>query len=154
MSLIMIAVLSTLIAVPLCAQENFTEGAISRIVLIHIKPGRATEFWSDIRQNLKPIYEEYKKQGVITDYHFFTKATTDKPDDWNVGINLVYKDYAALDGLAARTDPITLKFYGTREARSAATNKRPENGTVVSSFLVRQVDPRPMTASPAATPRP
>lgn len=62
-SLTMIAVLFTLIAVPLCAQENFTEGPISRIVLIHIKPGRGTEFWSDIRQNLKPIYEEYKKQG-------------------------------------------------------------------------------------------
>jgi hypothetical protein len=149
-SLITIAILATLVAVPVFAQENFTEGTISRIILIHIKPGKNTDFWSDIRQNLKPIYEEYKKQGVINDYAFFTKATSENADDWNVGINLVYKNYGALDGLAARTDPITLKFYGSREARTAAANKRPENGTVVSSFLIRQVDPRPAGTSPSA----
>ena len=152
-SLITMAILSTLVTVPLFAQENFTEGTISRIVLIHIKPGRNTDFWSDVRQNLKPIYEELKKQGVINDYAFFTKATSENADDWNVGINLVYKNYAALDGLTARIDPITLKFYGSREARTAALNKRLESGTTVSSFLIRQVDPRPAGISPTATPR-
>jgi len=152
-SLIAMVILSTLVTVPLCAQENFTEGTISRIILIHIKPGKNTEFWSDIRQNLKPIYEEYKKQGVINDYAFFTKATSEKPDDWNVGINLVYKNYAALDGLAARIDPITLKFYGSREARADVQRRRTENATTVSSFLIRQVDPRPAGASPTTNPR-
>lgn len=132
-------------AAPLFAQENFTDGAVSRIILIHIKPGHTTDFWSDVRQNLKPVYEEYKKQGVITDYAFFTKATLENPDDWNVGINLTYKNYGALDGLAEKTDPITLKFYGSREARTAAGMKRTEAATTVSSFLIRQVDPKPMT---------
>jgi hypothetical protein len=136
--------------VPAVAQENFTEGTISRIVLLRIKPGRATPFWADVRQNVKPIFEEYKKQGVISDYEFFTKATTENLEDWNVGYALTYKNYAALDGLAARTDPITLKFYGSAEARTAAANRRPDNSTLVSSFLIRQVDPRPITATPAA----
>jgi hypothetical protein len=152
-SLITIVILSTLVAVPLFAQENFTEGPISRIVLIHIKPGRNTEFWSDVRQNLKPVYEELKKQDVISDYHFFTKASTDDPEDWNVGINLTYRNYAALDGLAARTDPITLKFYGSREARADVQRRRTENGTIVSSFIIRQVDPRPAGTSSTAPPR-
>lgn len=58
----------SLIAVLLCAsfcffstnataQENFTEGSVWRITLIDIKPGRGTEFWRDLRQNLKPIWE-------------------------------------------------------------------------------------------------
>src|SRR5712692_2444098 len=121
-SLFVAAALSLIVAAPLFAQENFTEGPISRIVLIHIKPGHTTDFWSDVRQNLKPIYEEYKKQGVITSYGFFTKATLENADDWNVGLTLDYQNYAALDGLAVRTDPITLKFYGSREARTAAGN--------------------------------
>jgi hypothetical protein len=140
-------------ATPLFAQENFTEGPVSRIILLHIKPGRNTDFWADVRQNLKPVYEEYKKQGVITDYAFFTKSTVEKPDDWNVGINLTYKNYGALDGLAAKTDPITLKFYGSREARTAVGMKRSENTTTVGSFLIRQVDPKPM-ASPTTAPKP
>jgi hypothetical protein len=152
-SLFIAAALSTLVvAAPLFAQENFTEGPVSRIILIHIKPGHNADFWNDVRQNLKPLYEEYKKQGLITDYHFFTKASTENPEDWNVGINLVYQNYGALDGLAAKTDPITLKFYGSREARVTANNKRFESATIVSSFLIRAVDPRPMTSM--TTPKP
>jgi hypothetical protein len=136
-----------LVATPIFSQENFTEGPINRVVLVHIKAGRGTEFWNDVRQNIKPIFEEYKKQGVIADYHFFTKATTENENDWNVGYTLTYKNYAALDDLATRTDPITLKVYGSREARTAAGVKRNENASVVSSFLMRTVDPKPMPAS-------
>ncbi len=150
-SLLVLTVLMILGALPVLGQENFTEGPLSRIVLLRIKPGHTTDFWADVRQNLKPIYEEYKKQGIITSYGFFTKATLENADDWNVGLTLDYQNYAALDGLALRTDPITLKFYGSREARTAAGNRRTENATTVSSFLIRQVDPRPM---PSATPRP
>jgi hypothetical protein len=151
--LFVLLVLFALTSLPLFAQENFTEGPISRIVLIHIKAGHFTEFWNGVRQNLKPIFEEYKKQGVISDYHFFTKASTENPEDWNVGINLTYKNYAALDDLASRTDPITLKFYGSREARAAANLKSTEHSTIVSSFLIRTVDPKPMTST-TMTPRP
>jgi hypothetical protein len=151
-SLFVLIILWAFASAPLLAQENFTEGPITRIILLHIKPGHATDFWTDIRQNLKPVYEEYKKQGIITDYQFFTKATLENADDWNVGIGLTYKNYAALDGLAARTDPVTLKFYGSREARTAAVTKRPESATQVASFLIRNVDPKPMTTG--TTPRP
>ena len=149
-SLFALTVLMILGALPVLAQENFTEGAVTRIIHLRIKPGRATEFWADVRQNLKPTYEEYKKQGIIVNYGFFTKASLENADDWNVGIRLDYQNYAALDGLAVRTDPVTLKIYGSREARTAAGNRRLENATAVSSFLVRQVDPKPM---PSATPK-
>jgi hypothetical protein len=149
--LFVFAILMIVGTLPVVAQENFTEGPISRIILIHIKPGRTTDFWADVRQNLRPVYEEYKKQGIIANYGFFTKATTESPEDWNVGIRLDYQNYAALDGLAARTDPITLKIYGSREARAAVATRRVENATTVSSFIIRQVDPRPM---PSPAPKP
>lgn len=142
---LLIAISALVFAAPLFAQEDFTPGPISRIILYDIKPGHNADFWADVRQNLKPIYEEYKKQGVITDYGYFTKSTLDKADDWNVGLSLSYKNWGALDGLAAKTDPITLKFYGSREARTAAQMKRAEASTVVSNFLIRAVDPNPMT---------
>ena len=139
-------------AVPLIAQENFTLGTVSRVILLRINPGKTNDFWADVRQNTKPVFEEEKKQGIITTYSFFTKATTENRDDWNVGYVIQYANYAALDGLADRTDPITLKHYGSREARTAAGNKRIEYATLVSSFLLRNVDPRPIGAT--AAPRP
>lgn len=139
LSLPMLVLCFCLFSTPAKAQENFTEGAVWRVTLVDIKPGKNTEFWRDLRQNLKPIYEEYKKQGIILDYVVHIKSTTDEPGDWDIALMFQYKNFAALDGLAARTDPITLKVYGTAEARSTAGVKRTENGTTVASFLTRQI---------------
>lgn len=149
MCVLVLLFLFVLGAVPLVAQENFTLGTVSRVILLRINPGKTTDFWADVRQNTKPVLEEEKKQGIITTYSFFTKATTENRDDWNVGYVIQYANYAALDGLADRTDPITLKHYGSREARTAAADKRTGYATLVSSFLLRNVDPRPMAAMAA-----
>jgi hypothetical protein len=117
---------------------NSTPGAVVRVVHIQIKPGHAAAFWQDMRQNLKPIYDAYKAQGIITDWTIATKVTTDSPDDWNVSLSLVYPNYAALDNLNSRTDPITLAHYGSAEKRTAAANSRTEHATTVHSYLIRR----------------
>ena len=139
LSLLMLPMCFCLFSQRAMAQENFTEGPVWRVIEVSIKPGKATEFWRDVRQNLKPIWEEYKKQGIISDYAVYVKSTTEEPSDWNVAFALQYKNFAALDALAVRTDPITLKFYGSADARREAGVKRSENGTTVRSFLARQV---------------
>lgn len=139
-------VLCVFTSLPLPAQENFTEGPVTRVTLVRIKAGHVTEFWADVRKNLKPIFEEYKKQGIITGYRIFTKASIEDPSDWNVGQSLSYASYAALDGLAARTDAVTMKFYGTRDARTEAGRNRTQHSDLISTFLIRDVDPRPMPA--------
>ena len=143
-SLFVLTFLMIVSALPLIAQEHFTPGPVSRVILLRINPGKTNDFWTDVRQNTKPVFEEYKKQGIITSYGFFTKSTTENADDWNVGFILTYQNYGALDGLADRTDPITLKHYGTREARTAAANRRADSAKLVSSFLIRDANPRPM----------
>jgi len=121
------------------AQEHFTPGPVWRVILIDIKPGKFDEFMTDLRRNFKPINEEYKKQGIIVDYLVHLKTTIDEPGDWDVALAVQYKNFATLDDLGARTDPITLKHYGSREARQAAGAKRTELGTTVASFLMRQI---------------
>jgi hypothetical protein len=106
-------------------------------VLIQIKPGRGDQFWADMRQHLKPVYDEEKRQGILTDYSVATKSTLDDPQDWGVVLTLTYPNWAALDSVTKRTDPITLAHYGSAATRTAAGSARIENGTVVGSFLVR-----------------
>ena len=140
-SVVLAGIITVLTTSALSAQmgsPNTTPGAVVRVIHIRIKPGHNDAFWQDVRQNLKPIYDAEKAQGVITDYIISTKATTEGPEDWNVAVQLVYPNYAALDNLMSRTDPITLAHYGSAEKRSAANAARAEHSTTIHSYLTRR----------------
>jgi hypothetical protein len=131
-------------ALPAMAQQpaapvRTTTTAVTRTVLFRILPGQGAAYSQDVVDHLMPVYEAEKQAGIITGYSFFSKATTESPDDWNVGLALTYANYAALDNLNARTDPITLKHYGTAEKRTAAGNARGQIRTVVRSLLTTTV---------------
>ncbi len=129
-----------LCAAPAFAQPgspNTTPGTVTRVTLVRIKPGHADPFWQDVRQHLKPILDEYKQKGILTNYTVGTKPTIDNPDDWNVVLTQSYANWAVLDNLGPRTDPITLAHYGSAANRTAALMARLEHSTTVVSFLVR-----------------
>jgi hypothetical protein len=119
------------------AQQRYTEGGVERVVLVSVVPGKMNAVLDDLKQNLTPVYEEEKKQGIITEYKIYLNTTT--TGDWNVAIVLVYKNMAALDGLAAKAEPIAVKHYGSAEKAQAAADKRAQLGHIVSSNLVRQI---------------
>jgi hypothetical protein len=131
------------------AQEHYTLGPISRIILVDIKPGKATEFWTDLRQNVRPLYDEYKRQGLIQDYSVRLKSTTEGPQDWDVALVLTFKNWAALDTFATKGDSVSMRYYGTYGKRSEAGAKRADFGTLVGSFLVRDVTLRELARAPS-----
>jgi len=129
----------TLCAGPAIAQQspNTTPGTVTRVVLIRIKPGHNDQFWADVRQHQKPVLDEQKRRGLLTNYTVATKSTLDNPDDWNVAVTLTYPNWATLDNFGARADSISLAHYGSAANRTAAANARLEHSTTVASFLVR-----------------
>jgi hypothetical protein len=130
----------TLYASPAVAQQgspNTTPGTVTRVILVRIKPGHSDQFWADVRQHQLPVVTEQKRQGILTDFNVSTKSTTENQDDWNVAFTLTYPNWAALDNLASRTDPITLAHYGSAANRTTAAMSRLEHSTTVASFLVR-----------------
>jgi hypothetical protein len=142
MSRLTFVLLPLLLALPMQSahpQQHYTLGPISRITLVDIKPGKATEFWTDLRQNLRPLFDEYKRQGLIEDYAVNLKTTAEGPQDWDVAVIFTYKNWAALDTFATKGDSVSMRYYGNYGQRSEAGAKRAEFGTVVGSFLVRNV---------------
>ena len=134
------ALVLMLIAAPAFAQPgspNTTPGTVTRVILVRINPGHADPFWADVRQHQKPVVDEEKRQGILTNYTVATKSTLDNPDDWNVAFTLTYANWAALDNLGPRVDAITLAHYGSAANRTAAGMARLEHSTTVASFLVR-----------------
>jgi hypothetical protein len=129
-----------LTAFPAFAQSpNFDPGPVWRVTYYHIKSGQGDAFWKNFRENTKPIYEEFKKAGLLSDYKTFTNPVTDHPGDWNVAISISYPNYAAMDQLAAKGATISIKHYGSREAMLAAGKKQDDVSEVISSHLAREV---------------
>lgn len=117
---------------------NTTPGSVVRVIHIRLKPGRSDAFWADMRQHLMPIYEQQKASGLISDYTVSTKVTTEGENDWNVGISILYPNWATFDNFAARADPMLIAHYGSVANRTAATMARLDNGIIVDSHLVRR----------------
>jgi hypothetical protein len=113
-----------------------------RVTYYHIKPGQGEAFWKDFRENLKPVYETLKKEGLLSDYKAWINVTTDRPDDWDVAVGLLVANYAAIDQLDAKAATSVAKHYGSRDAMLEAGRKRNELREVVASKLAREVMPK------------
>jgi len=135
-----VMLLLLLVAPTLAAQNpNYNNGPVWRVIYIDVKPGMSDAFWTDIRQNFKPIYEEFKKQGWIVDYKFYTNPVAQHPNDWSVAIAIEYKTWGTLDDMGEKAAAISEKHYGSRQAMMDAAKKRSEIAPTLSSSLAREV---------------
>jgi hypothetical protein len=79
---------------------------------------------------------------MISDYKVWYNLTTDRPDDWDVAVGVLFPNYAALDQVDAKAATISTRHYGSREAMLDAAKKRAEIRDVVMSKLAREVMPK------------
>jgi hypothetical protein len=129
-----------LLAVPgLFAQEHYTDGPVWRIQLIRVKPTKMDAYLTSLRQSTKPIIEEQKKQGMITDYKVFLKTTKNSPEDWDICVAIQYKNWAALDGQAAKSEAIRDKVMGGKQPMLDLNDKRAEIREIISSELLQEI---------------
>jgi hypothetical protein len=136
-------VVTLLTALPSYAQNpNYDVGPVWRVTYYHLKPGQGEAFWKDFRENLKPVYDAVKKEGMLTDYKVWINATTDSPDGWDVAVGLMFPNWASLDQIDAKAATISAKHYGSREAMLDAARKRNDIREVVMSKLAREVMPK------------
>src|ERR1700685_3042703 len=104
-----------LVAPALLAQEHYTEGPVWRVSLVRVKPTQMDAYLTSLRQSSKPLLEEEKRQGVIVYYKFFLKESKNNPEDWDVCLAIEYKNHAAMDGLAAKSEMFRAKILGGKQ---------------------------------------
>ena len=131
--------LSLLLLATGAAQDQYTEGPVSRVTLVHILPGRFSAFMEDIKTNIKPLWESEKSAGLIQDYGIFLNQTKASIDDWDIGFILTYKNMAALDGLGMKVLELRMKQYGDKGKEQQVIDKRVENARAVASYLTREI---------------
>ena len=121
---------------------NYDPGPVWRVTYFNLKPGMGDAFWKDFREHGKPVLDEFKKQGFISDYKLFTNFTADGPHDWDIAVGVSYPNYAAMDQLDAKGATVVVKHYGSREAMLDAAKRRAEIREVVASKVAREVIPK------------
>ena len=131
--------LSLLSAATAVAQDQYTEGGVTRVTLVQILPGHFNAYMDDLKTNLKPIWDAEKKAGLIEDYNIFLNATKANPDDWDIGFAFSYKNFAAIDGLSQKVLDLRMKQYGDKNKEQQVVDKRVQNARTVSSVLTREI---------------
>jgi len=131
--------LSLLLLATGVAQDQYTEGTVERVVLVHILPGHFNAFMDDIKTNLKPVWESQKSAGLIEGYNVFFNQTKASIEEWDIGFSFTYKNMAALDGLGMKVLELRMKHYGDKSKEQQVINKRVENAITVGSYLIRNV---------------
>jgi len=128
------------LAVPaVFAQEHYTEGPVWRVQLIRVKPTKMDAYLTSLRQSTKPLIEEQKKQGLITDYKVFLKQTKNNPEDWDICVAIQYKNWAALDGATAKGEALRDKVIGGKQPALELGEKRAEIREIISSELLQEI---------------
>ncbi len=130
------------LAAPAICQEHYTDGPIWRVTYFNVKPGKMGDALKDLRANFSKVNAAAKAAGLIADYKVYLNTTSTGPTDWNFATAILYKNWAALDGLTAQTEALTLKHYGSTEARQKANDARLDLWTVTASNLAREVTMR------------
>jgi hypothetical protein len=121
------------------AQDQYTEGAVTRVTLVQILPGHFSAFMDDLKTNIKPIWDAEKASGLIEGYSIFLNSTKANPEDWDIGFTLNYKNFAALDGLSQKVLDLRMKQYGDKGKEQQVIDKRVQNARVVASILTRDI---------------
>jgi L-rhamnose mutarotase len=134
-----LVVFMLLLTPALFAQEHYTEGPIWRIQLIRVKPTHMDEYLTSLRHSTKPLIEEEKKDGTIMDYKIFLKETKNSPEDWDICVAIQYKNYAAMDGLAAKGEMARDKILGGKQQGQQLAEKRGEIREIISSELLQEI---------------
>ena len=131
--------LSFLLLTAASAQDQYTEGTVNRVVLLRILPGHFTAAMADLKNNLQPVWEAEKANGLIEGYQLFFNQTKSGIDDWDMGLVLTYKNMASLDGLSMKVLDLRMKKYGDKSSEQKVIDKRVENMQTVSVYLTRNV---------------
>jgi hypothetical protein len=136
-------------AAPLEAQATrapYTEGSVWNLQFIRVKPGMQDDYLNGIRATTKRLFDNAKRQGLVLSYHIIS-APSATPQDWDLLIMIEYKNYAALDGLREKVEPIAAQALGGESERRTLAGRRNEIREVVGTKLGRELILRDSTAT-------
>ncbi len=119
-------------------EHAYTDGSVTAISYIKIKPGMFDAYMRYLQSTYKQIMEEQKKAGLVVEYGVY-QAFARSPKEADLYLTITYKNWAAFDGLTEKTDAITRKIWGSLEKSDAAAIDREKMREVLGGEVVQEL---------------
>jgi hypothetical protein len=137
--LAVVLTLSSALAMAADEPRSYTEGPVSHVSFIKVKPGMFDNYMKYLATTYKSLMEEYKKQGIILDYKVYQANEAHSPTEPDLILFVTYKNMAALDGLSEKTDPSAAKVFGTRQKQAEAAISRESMRESLGDQFIREL---------------
>lgn len=139
-----LAVLSAMVllaasSASVAADRPYKEGPVYEVTAIRTLDGGFDEYMNWLAGPWKQMMEEQKKAGIIMDYEV-NLAFPRSPGDPDLYLVTKYKNFAALDDLETRSEPIMEKVMGNRQKATADSVARGKIRTVIGSEILRKLE--------------
>jgi hypothetical protein len=130
--------LVTIGSVAVAQTRPYTEGPVVNVASIRTAYGMFDEYMKFLAGPWKQEQEAMKKAGLIVDYQVLSVEPRGENDP-DVYLVVVYKNWAALDGLADKGDAITKQVYGSIDASNKGAIDRTKMRRVLGSATMQQL---------------
>ena len=125
-------------SVALAADRPYTEGPISVVTAIRTVDGMWDDYVAWLGGPWKQLMEAEKQAGLILDYRVYT-ATARNPNEPDLYLVVIYKNWASFDGLTAKEDAITEKLIGPLKKANAEYAERGKLRKILGEELIQQL---------------
>ncbi len=124
---------------PAASGRVYTEGPVTVMTYVRSKPGMFERYMAYLNGPYRMIMEAQKTAGLITAYAIQTSPTR-TPQDHDLLLTVTYRNWAALDGLADRSDGVANRVrQNTPQQRDQEFIDRAEMREVLGSRNYQQL---------------
>jgi len=143
MRLLAVLAAGTLLALPPARAEDkpYTEGHVWVITLVKVKYGMRDVYLNEAIPLRKKVEDEAMKQGLLLSSHTLAGNPANR-DDFDVVFLEEFKNWAAFDGISAKTDAIEEKIVGTQDKLNQILVKRADIRDVLGTKAMQELLPK------------
>jgi hypothetical protein len=135
-----VATTAALLAMPPARAEDkaYTEGHVWTVTMVKVKYGMRDVYLNEVLPLRKKVEEEARKEGLLLSSHTLVGDPANR-GDFDVLFLQELKNWAALDGLAAKMDVIEEKIFGSQEKQTQMLTKRVEVREVLGEKMMQEM---------------
>ncbi len=122
----------------IAADRPYTDGPVTQVTYIKIKAGMFEAYMKWLATDRKALMEEYKKAGLILGWKIYS-AEARTPNDADLILSTTYKNWAALDGLNDKQEPIAERLQGSSDKQNQASIGREQMREVLGSTTIQEL---------------
>jgi hypothetical protein len=109
--------------------------------MVKVKYGMLDNYLNEVMPLRKKVEDEARQQGLLLSSHILRGFAANR-DDYDVLLMQEFKNYAAFDGIKAKTDAIEEKVIGSLDKKNQILAKRVEVREVLGSKTMQELLPK------------